>query len=167
MSDPIKLLKQFGYDVELATPRIVLMIREAIEDNRLGHSDMIQHMSLLIDDKVRIDDQNSAEMTYKYFIVGLIEGFKSDSIPNVEQCFLQSHTKAQNFISKNPWVFAKSEKEESEKKRSKLDIAKELYEQNRDMERKDIIEMFIMHEELKMSKAQARTYYRMITADQK
>lgn len=74
--------------------------------------------------------------------------------------------KSKEFFKKNPWAFAKPEEEQKVdeltgkpkmKKGKKQELAIEIYKENRDKDKEEIMALF--QEQLDMSKSGARTYY--------
>ncbi len=144
---------------------------QAIRYMRVEHDDLSIEQSIdmianLTDVNLRFETQEHAYLTLLYIVQ---EGIRQSLItPNVDTLALvkTSVQKAQDYINKNPWVFAKAEEEvkldpvsgkPKMKKGKKQEMAAVLYQQYKEEGKDKIMEVF--QEELDMSKAGARTYF--------
>lgn len=120
---------------------------------------ILQIVNFLPNVNVTFDNNETARFTFLYLIQNC---FKLDAEADIDQQELldKSRQEAVDFITKNPYVFAKPESEENTTKRSgpsKKERAAAIYTANITEGRSAVVNAFMA--ELEMTKSGAGTYY--------
>lgn len=136
---------------------------------QLSLNQALEQIESISGTRPNVTDMHEAKLMYQYLIQDGLR-LKKQGVENVEtQWFLDNAiAKAVKFKKNHPYVFATGEDvkttatgEVKQKKGWKQARAIELYKANPNMDRKDLIQLFIT--ELDMTQAGATTYFYMVT----
>lgn len=127
-----------------------------------------QFLSVLMDKPIQCENHIMSRLTYAYFCQDMVKISKQHEIKQeeVEPTFISAKIKAEILFTKNPWMWATKDPEPDQynengtlklKKGWKKDRALEIFKNNPNATKKEIIKMY--EKELDMTSSGAQTYY--------